>query len=147
MHMLRAMSPLPTPHGFSSAADFRGNFGGYIEQVQRELEDFHGQDAGEFQNVVERSQAEAPVVAARNWLEERWGDRYPCPVCSNVLWTISEVGPSVQPSGFLSFSVTCGFCGNTLQVVPGQALQDSRVLPERAQEPLFGEPEAPPVDQ
>lgn len=145
LNILHAMASTPS-HGFSSASDFRGNFAGYIEQVQRELETLHGDDAGEFENVVERSQSEAPLVAARNWLEERWGHRYPCPVCGNILWTISEVAPSMQPGGFLSFSITCGFCGNTLHVVPGQALQDSPVLQQPAQESLFDETDPRTVD-
>jgi hypothetical protein len=124
---------------FSSSSEYKGNFAGYVEQIQRELEELHGEDAGDFKTVVERSQAEAPFIAARSWLEERWGNPYPCPVCQNVSWTVSEVAPAHQPSGSLTFRLSCGYCGNTMQVVPGLALQDAPEPPR--QQPLFPAPE------
>jgi predicted RNA-binding Zn-ribbon protein involved in translation (DUF1610 family) len=120
---------------FSSPSDFRGNFGGYIEQVQRELEAHHGEDSGSFPTVVERAQAEAPYFAARNWLVEKWGEHFPCPVCGNVEWTVSEVGPAVQPAAYLTFHVICGYCGNAMQVVPGQAYLDTPTIPQQLQVP------------
>ncbi len=116
-------------HGFSSPSEFRGNFGGYIERIQRELEDRYGDDAGNFETVVERAQAQAPYVAARNWLVERWGEFYPCPVCRNVEWTVSDVATATRPQGYLTFSVICGYCGNAMQVVPGFAEMDEPRLP------------------
>lgn len=122
----------------SSPDDFRSNFGGYINQIQRDLEALHGNDPGNFPTVVERAQAEAPFVAARKWLEARWGAHFACPVCSNVSWTVSEVGPADKPAGFLAFAVTCGYCGNTMQVVPGQAYLDAPI-PSRQLEFPAGE--------
>ena len=120
---------------FSPPDSFQGNFGGYIKQIQRELETVHGSDAGDFPNVVERAQAEAPYVAARNWLFARWGDHYACSVCKNVAWAVSEVGPAERPAGFLAFAVSCGYCGNTMQVVPGQTYLEAPVSPKQLEFP------------
>lgn len=122
-------------HGFSSPADFRGNFGGYIKQIQREIEALHGDDSGDFPNVVERAQAEAPRVAAKNWLWDRWGDHFACPVCGNAQWAVSGVGGAAQPAGFLEFAITCGFCGNTMHVVPGQTYLDEPIRPAQLEFP------------
>jgi hypothetical protein len=108
---------------------FKGNFGGYVEAIQAELESRYGEDAGSYESVSDRAGIEAQYVAARNWLVERWGDHFPCPVCRNEEWTVSGVGPSLRPAGFLNFHVTCGYCGNTMQVVPGNAQLDA---PQRA---------------
>ena len=112
-----------------SSSEFRGNFAGYIEALQQYLETSYGGDAGEYESVAERAAAEAPFLAAQSWLAERWGTHYPCPVCSNVEWTLSGVVAGPRPAGFLSFYITCGFCGNTMHVVPGRATQDAPVYP------------------
>lgn len=104
---------------------FPQNFRGYITSIQEELEAEYGDDAGPFESVAQRAEIEAQFVAARNWLVERWGEHFPCPVCRNVEWTMSEVGPAPRPAGYLSFHVTCGYCGNTMQVVPGNAPMDA----------------------
>lgn len=107
-----------------SPGDYPGDFGGFIEEIRRRLEAARGGDPGAFDTLEERLAAEAPFLAARTWLRERWGEYYECPVCENVEWTVSGVGPALRPSGFLTFSVTCGYCGNTMQVVPGYAEQE-----------------------
>ncbi|MGC1166623.1 MAG: hypothetical protein WA862_10995 [Solirubrobacterales bacterium] len=118
---------------------FLGNFGGFIEVVRKDLEEQYGDDAGQFESVAQRAEAQAPIVAAQGWLIERWGDHFPCPVCENVEWTVSEVGPAFRPTGYLSFHVTCGYCGNTMQVVPGIV---SLEAPRREDKQLhFPEPE------
>jgi len=104
-----------------SPGDYPGDFGGFIEEIKRLLLEAHGDDAGLFTTVQERVESEGPFLAARAWLRERWGEYYECPVCKNVEWTVSSIGPAVRPSGFLSFTVTCGYCGNSMQVVPGYA--------------------------
>ena len=111
-----------------SPAAFLGNFHGYIAHIQQDLEAQFGDDAGDFDSVPERAQREAEFIAARNWLVERWGSHFPCPVCRNVQWVVSEVGPALRPAGFFSFHVTCGYCANSMQVVPGRASQNT---PER----------------
>lgn len=114
-----------------SPASFLGNFGGYIAAIREILEPQLGDDPGQFETVQQRAEFEAGVIAAQNWLVERWGMHYPCPVCRNVEWTVSEIGPAFRPSGFLSFDVTCGYCGNTMQVVPGNApMQEPRYAPD-----------------
>jgi hypothetical protein len=122
------MADQPTSERSPSA--YVGNFHGYIESIQEELEAEYGDDAGAFESVAQRAEVEAQFVAARNWLVERWGERFPCPVCRNVEWTMSEVGPALRPAGYLSFHVTCGYCGNTMQVVPGNAPMDAPRLPD-----------------
>jgi hypothetical protein len=104
-----------------SPAEYPGDFGGFIEEIKRRLRESHGEDAGLFDTVEERVENEGPFLAARTWLTERWGEYYECPVCKNVEWTVSSIGPAIRPSGFLSFAVTCGYCGNSMQVVPGYA--------------------------
>lgn len=113
------------PTSQNSPSAFVGNFRGYIASIQAELEAEYGDDAGGFESVAQRAETDAQFVAARNWLVERWGERFPCPVCQNIEWTLSEVSPAVQPTGYFSFSITCGYCGNTMQVVPGNAPMDA----------------------
>jgi hypothetical protein len=124
----------PNPE-ISPPAAFLGDFAGYIEKVREELEAHYGDDAGQFTSVPERAEAEAPFIAARNWLVERWGEHFPCPVCKNVEWMVSGVGPAIRPPGFLSFSVTCGYCANTMQVIPGYAELQAPRLPDQLQFP------------
>jgi len=116
-------NPMPSP------SEFRGNFAGFIEALQQHLEDAYGGDAGEFESVSERANSEAQFFAAQMWLVEKWGPRYACPVCGNVEWTVSGVAAGPRPAGFLSFYITCGYCGNTMHVVPGRAEQDKPVHP------------------
>ena len=108
---------------------------GLVERVQRDLEELHAGDSGDFPTVVERAQAEAPYVAARFWLRERWGDGFACPVCENTEWQVSEIGLADRPAGFFSFSISCAYCGNTMQVVPGQVYLDSPVKSQQLQLP------------
>jgi len=112
-----------------SPSEFRGNFAGFIEAMQGYLEGTYGADAGGYESVTERAAAEAPFLAAETWLVEKWGSHFPCPVCSNVFWTLSGVAAGQRPAGFLSFYATCGYCGNTMHVVPGRAEQDEPVFP------------------
>lgn len=113
----------------SSPANFLGNFGAYIEQVQKDLEAFFGDDADAFETVAERAEARAPFIAAQMWLVERWGEHYPCPVCRNVQWTITEIHPSeVPPERMWTFYVACGYCGNAMRCIPGYAEQNEPVL-------------------
>jgi hypothetical protein len=121
-----------------SPAQFVGNFQGYIQAVQKELEGIYGKDAGQFESVSERAELEAPIVASRTWLVERWGEQFPCPVCENVEWTLTEVSPTIRPRGFLAFSVVCGYCGNTMDVVPGYAPMDA---PRRYEQLHFPAPD------
>ncbi len=104
-------------------SDFLGNFSGYVKQVRDELEAaaWESDDPAPFDTAAERLDAEASFFAAQDWLVERWGEHFPCPVCRNEEWIVSEVGPALRPSGFLAFAVSCGYCGNTMQVVPGRA--------------------------
>ena len=99
----------------SSPSDFIGNFAGYIEAVQRELE--LERDDGDTRPVA----LEARFLAAQRWLVERWGEEFPCPVCRNTVWVVSDVAGGSRPTGYLIFFVTCAYCGNTMQVVPGVA--------------------------
>lgn len=118
-----------------SPSDFPGNFRAYIAHIQSELEAEYGDDAEPYESVSERAEAEAQFVAAQNWLVERWGEHFPCPVCKTNEWVVSQVGPAVRPAGYISFHVTCGYCGNTMHVVPGRAYLDT---PQRSnQQPLF----------
>jgi len=117
------------PSSLPSPSEFRGNFAGYIEALQHYLEAAYGGDAGEYESVVDRAAAEARFIAAQTWLVERWGNHYQCPVCGNVGWVLSDVALGPRPAGFLSFYVTCGFCGNTMHVVPGRAEQDTPIFP------------------
>ena len=108
-------APLPS--------EFRGNFGGFIAAVQKTIEKaYEGEDERPDPEALE---ADARFMAAQAWLVERWGMHYACPVCKNVEWTVSDVGPAIRPAGYLSFFVTCGWCGNTMQIVPGNAVQDA----------------------
>ncbi len=120
-----AGEPLPPP------SDFLGNFIGYIAAIQERLEAEYGDDAGDFESVPDRALAEAQFIAAQNWLTERWGSHFPCPVCENVEWIVSEVAPGPRPAGFLGFYITCGYCGNTMHVVPGRADQQERIHPQQ----------------
>jgi hypothetical protein len=120
-----ALPPERPFEDFPSPSEFKGNFQGYIERLREILEPTYGEDSGPFQTVADRAEAEAQYYAARNWLVERWGDHSPCPICQNVEWTVSWVAPAIRPAGFLSFYVTCGYCGNAMQVVPGNAPMDA----------------------
>lgn len=115
------------PQWLTRPAGYLGNFGGYVEQVEKDLENHFGDDPGVFETVQERAEARAPFFAAQAWLVERWGEHYPCPACQNIEWMVSEIGPASRPAGFLSFVVTCGYCGNTMEVVPGRAVQSAPV--------------------
>lgn len=112
-----------------SPSEFRGNFAGFIDALQQYLEAEYGNDAGGYESVAVRAAAEAPFLAAQTWLVERWGSHFACPVCRNVEWTLSGVAAGPRPTGFLSFYATCGYCGNTMHVVPGRAEQDAPVYP------------------
>ena len=112
-------------------ADFLGNFAGYIARIQEDLETQFGDDAGQFDSVTERAEAQAPFIAAQNWLVEKWGESYPCPVCRNVEWTVSDISPTILPAGFLGFYVVCGYCANAMQVVPGYAELEAPRLPDQ----------------
>lgn len=116
------------PEWLSRPAGFLGNFGKYIEQVEDDLEKHFGDDSGAFETVKERAEARAPFFAAQAWLVERWGEHFPCPVCENTQWTVTEVGPS-EPAGLLGFFVVCEYCANAMRVVPGYA---SREAPYRS---------------
>jgi hypothetical protein len=122
------------PGAEKSPADFLGNFQGYIEKIQEELEAQYGDDAGPYESVAARAAAEAQFTAAQNWLVERWGTHFVCPVCGNTEWTVSGVGPAIRPVGFLSFYVTCGYCGNTMHIVPGRADQDAPIYGQEQSE-------------
>jgi hypothetical protein len=126
-------------HREPSPLEFRGNFAGFLDAVQKQLERNYGEDADGFESVAERALAEAPFVAARTWLVERWGSHFPCPACQNTQWTVSEMVSDIPPAGFLSFGVTCSYCGNTMYVAPGRAEQD---------EPIYRDEQIQfPVDQ
>ena len=131
--------PESSPEEWPSPSDFPGNFRAYIGRIQELLEVEYEGDPGEFETVAERAAAEAQFLAAHDWLVERWGERFPCPVCRNVEWTVSQVLPAARPTGFLSFHATCGYCGNTMQVVPGRAEMDAPRLPD--QQLHFPEPQ------
>jgi hypothetical protein len=120
----------------ASPNDFLGNFSEYVKQVQKDLEAIFGDDPGPFATVAEHAEARAPSIAAQSWLVERWGEHYPCPVCRNVEWTVTEVARSEISAGFLAFYVICGYCGNAMRCVPGYAdLEVPRVLDEQLQFP------------
>jgi hypothetical protein len=123
------------PISQTSPSAFPRNFRGYIASIQEELEAEYGDDADGFESVADRAETEAQFIAAQNWLVERWGEHYPCPVCQNVEWTVSGVGMALRPAGFLNFYVTCGYCGNTMQVVPGRAEQQAPHRPDQLQFP------------
>lgn len=124
------------PRTGNPPSSFLGNFNGYIQQVRNELEASNTiDDPGSFASLDERLDAEAQFVAAQDWLVERWGAHYPCPVCQNVEWVVSEIGQAVRPAGFLSFTVTCAYCANTMQVVPGRAYLAEPVHPHQLQFP------------
>ncbi len=112
------------PNPFPSPTEFRGNFSGYIEAIEQHLESTYEGDAGEHDSVAHRAASEAPILAAQTWLVERWGTHYPCPVCSNVEWGLSGVAAGPRPAGYFGFYITCGYCGNTMHVVPGLAQQE-----------------------
>jgi len=110
-----------------SPSEFRGNFAGFIDAVRRHLEAQYGDEMGGFESVADRAATEAQFIAAQAWLVERWGTHFACPVCANVEWYVSEVGPAIRPPGFLAFAVTCGYCGYSMDVVPGRADQDAPI--------------------
>ncbi len=112
--------PMRPPAIAEELNEFLGNFRGYIDRLKEQKLREIG-DPGKFEDIAERAEFEASIEAAQNWLVERWGPHYPCPVCQNVEWTVSIVLPTLRPVGFLGFHVTCAFCGNTMQVVPGKA--------------------------
>ena len=87
--------------------------------------------------IPEQAEAQAQYVVANDWLIEKWGTHHDCRECGNIEWTVSTVFPAI-PSGFFSFLVTCRFCGNTLQLIPGHADLDE---PHRAWQMQFPAPE------
>jgi hypothetical protein len=125
---MEAASPDDLP--FPSPSEYKGNFGGFIEALKELLEPGYGDDSGDFDSVADRAVAEAQFLAAQIWLVDKWGNHHPCPICSNTQWVVSGIGQALRPVGFLNFFVTCGYCGNTMQVVPGRAHQDHPVLPD-----------------
>jgi hypothetical protein len=122
----------------TSPSSFLGNFGGYIRKVKEDLEAAFEDDPGEYETVAERAGARAPFIAAQRWLIERWGEHYPCPVCDNVEWAVTEIAPSEIAGGVYAFYVVCNYCGNAMRCVPGYAERNAPQVLDN--EPPFPEP-------
>lgn len=115
----------------SEPQEFPGTFRQRIDATQSRLEaEYRGKasDDTDKDEIKERAELDAQYAEAHNWLVAKWGERYPCPVCRNVKWTVSPVFPAYN--GFLSFQVTCRSCGNSMSVIPGHADLEAPTLAE-----------------
>jgi hypothetical protein len=116
------------------AIEVSGTFRDHIAQVRKAIEpELRAQGIPESE-IPETAENQAQYVVANDWLIAKWGTHHGCAECGNVEWTVSSILPAA-PSGFLSFLVTCRFCGNTLQLIPGHADLDEPHLAEQMQFP------------
>lgn len=106
--------------------DFQGNFAQHIAEARKRRENqlrLEGQT--DEVAITELAEQEAQFGEAQRWLVDHWGEEFPCPVCSNVQWVVSNVFDG--HNGFLSFYITCRYCGNSMSVIPGQADLDAPI--------------------
>jgi hypothetical protein len=111
--------------------DFKGSFRQHIAETQKRLEAQYRDEAeGEpdSADIERRAEEEAQFVEAQDWLIDRWGEDFPCPVCRNTRWLVSTIVPAYND--FLSFYVTCRYCGNAMSVVPGNTDMDAPQPPD-----------------
>lgn len=103
-------------------------FHDHIQATKEEIEEEYRKKGFNFPEAPLQAEEEAQFRVSRSWVEDRWGDEYPCPVCGNIEWTLSPVRP-VPGANLLGFYVSCRYCGNAMQVIPGHAALDEPKRP------------------